>query len=151
MSQGNLGVAKIEEKPEKRRRKFPFLTESVKVGSETELTIGRVAGRKFPARVIGTSSAINPTAKRLLTELEVPNQTGELFPGAYVQVTLKTAGLITNLGQIQGSKTTDAQYQRALARFRRHPDPPGQVLNWVCRDNVDYLDLTQDRLEMNPA
>ena len=61
------------------------------------------------------------------------------------------AGLRTNLRQIRGSTTTDAQYQRALARFRKHPDPPGQVLNWVCRDNVDYLDLTQDRLEMNPA
>ena len=51
------------------------------------------------------------------------------------------AGLSTNLRQIQGSTTTDAQYQRALAQFRRRPDPPGQVLNWVCRDNVDYLDL----------
>jgi hypothetical protein len=61
------------------------------------------------------------------------------------------AGLRTNLRQIRGSTTTDAQYQGALARFRKHPDPPGQVLNWVCRDNVDYLDLTQDRLEMNPA
>jgi len=25
------------------------------------------------------------------------------------------------------------------------------VLNWVCRENIEYLDLTQDRLEMNPA
>jgi RND family efflux transporter MFP subunit len=65
------------------------LTEFVKVGADAELTVGRVAGRKFPARVVGTSSSINPTAKRLLTELEVPNETGELFPGAYVQVTLK--------------------------------------------------------------
>jgi len=23
----------------------------------------------------------------------------------------------------------------------------GQVLNWVCRDNLSYLDLTQNRLE----
>ena len=68
------------------------LTEFVKVGTEAELTVGRIAGRKFPARVVGTASAINPTAKRLLTELEVPNQRGELFPGAYVQVTLKIDG-----------------------------------------------------------
>jgi hypothetical protein len=27
---------------------------------------------------------------------------------------------------------------------------PGQVLNWVCRDNLSYLDLTQNRLEMHP-
>jgi RND family efflux transporter MFP subunit len=69
----------------------PF-TEFVKVGAEADLTVGQVAGRKFTARVVGTAGAINPTAKRLLTELEVPNQTGQLFPGAYVQVTLKIAG-----------------------------------------------------------
>ena len=78
-----------------------------------------------------------------------PNQSVTAFRSEIGQENL--AGLTTNLGQIQGSTTTDAQYERALARFRRHPDPPGQVLNWVCRDNVDYLDLTQDRLEMNPA
>jgi len=65
------------------------LTEFVKVGADADLTVGRVAGRKFVARVVGTARAINPMAKRLLTELEVPNETGELFPGAYVQVTLK--------------------------------------------------------------
>jgi hypothetical protein len=27
---------------------------------------------------------------------------------------------------------------------------PGQVLDWVCRDNLSYLDLTQNRLEMDP-
>ena len=69
----------------------PF-TEFVKVGAEADLTVGQVAGRKFAARVVGTAGAINPTAKRLLTELEVPNTTGQLFPGAYVQVTLKIEG-----------------------------------------------------------
>src|ERR1700738_3480890 len=67
-------------------------TEFVKVGAEADLTVGRVAERKFPARVVGTAGAINPTAKRLLTELEVPNKTGELLPGAYVQHTLKIEG-----------------------------------------------------------
>src|SRR6202035_1475360 len=60
------------------------------------------------------------------------------------------AGLSTNLRQIQGSTTTDGQYQRALAQFRRRPNPAGQVLNWVCRDNLSYLDLTENRLEMDP-
>jgi hypothetical protein len=59
-------------------------------------------------------------------------------------------GLIANMARIQGSTTTEQQYQRALAQFHRHPSPPGHVLEWVCRDNLDYLDLTQDRLEMNP-
>jgi membrane fusion protein, multidrug efflux system len=69
----------------------PF-TEFVKVGAEADLTVGQVAGQKFPARVVATAGAINPTSKRLLTELEVPNQAGQLFPGAYVQVTLKIEG-----------------------------------------------------------
>jgi RND family efflux transporter MFP subunit len=69
----------------------PF-TEFVKIGAEADLTMGQVEGRKYPAQVVGTAGAINPTAKRLLTELEVPNQAGQLFPGAYVQVSLKIAG-----------------------------------------------------------
>ena len=69
----------------------PF-TEFVKVGAVADLTVGQVAGRKFPAQVVGTAGAINPATKRLLTELEVPNQTAEIFPGAYVQVTLKIEG-----------------------------------------------------------
>ncbi len=67
-------------------------TEFVKVGAEADLTVGRVARRIFAARVVGTAGAINPTSKRLLTELEMSNKTGELFPGAYVQVTLKIEG-----------------------------------------------------------
>src|SRR3984885_15471850 len=69
----------------------PF-AEFVKVGAEADLTVGQVAGLKYAAHVVGTAGAINPTAKRLLTELEVPNKTGQLFPGAYVQVTLKIEG-----------------------------------------------------------
>jgi len=69
-----------------------------------------------------------------------PNQSVTAFRSEIGQKNL--AGLSTNLRQIQGSTTTDAQYQRALAQFRRRPDPPGQVLNWVCRDNLSYLDLT---------
>jgi len=55
--------------------------------------------------------------------------------------------------EIQGSSQESLcspSFQRALAQFRRRPDPPGQVLNWVCRDNLSYLDLTQNRLEMDP-
>jgi len=69
----------------------PF-AEFVKVGAEADLTVGQVAGRQYAARVVGTVGAINPTTERLLTELEVPNQTEQLFPGAYVQVTLKITG-----------------------------------------------------------
>ena len=82
------------------------------------------------------------------SEIGLVDELQQLGPSVVTRPLL--AGLSTNLRQIQGSTTTDAQYQRALAQFRRRPDPPGQVLNWVCRDNLSYLDLTQNRLEMDP-
>jgi len=58
-------------------------------------------------------------------------------------------GLKANLPQIQNSTTTDGQYLRVLSSFERSPDPLGKMLNWVCRDKVEYLDLTENRLELN--
>jgi membrane fusion protein, multidrug efflux system len=52
------------------------------------MTVDQFPPRKFPAQVVGTAGAISSDAKRLLTELEVPNPTGELSSGSYVQITL---------------------------------------------------------------
>jgi hypothetical protein len=60
-------------------------------------------------------------------------------------------GLETNLPRIQRSTTTEAQYREAISSFGRNPQPPGLLLPWVCRDDVAYLDLTEDRLELTPA
>jgi RND family efflux transporter MFP subunit len=60
----------------------------IKVGDQADLTVNQFPNRTFSARVVGTAGAINSTAKRLLTELEVSNPTGELLPGSYVQITL---------------------------------------------------------------
>jgi RND family efflux transporter MFP subunit len=58
-------------------------------GDEADLTVNQFPAQKFAAHVVATSGAINPTSKRLLTELEVPNKTGELQSGAFVQITLR--------------------------------------------------------------
>jgi hypothetical protein len=60
-------------------------------------------------------------------------------------------GLKTNLPRIQRSTTTETQYRKALAQFEKNPEPPGVLLDWVCRENAGYLDLTRDRLDLNPA
>ena len=65
------------------------LSSLIQVGQRAELTVDQFPGRKFSAQVIGTAGAITADAKRLLTELEVPNPTGELSSGAYVQITLE--------------------------------------------------------------
>lgn len=56
-----------------------------------------------------------------------------------------------NLKRIQQSTTSDRQYQKALSSFKSSTDPEGLILDWVCRDNPSYLDLTEDRLELTPA
>ena len=58
--------------------------------------------------------------------------------------------LKVNWGRIQRSTTSEADYEKAVRQFRLRPNPPGQVLEWVCRDDLDYLDLTRDRMEMKP-
>lgn len=60
-------------------------------------------------------------------------------------------GLKTHGARLAGSTTTLAQYDNALAQFARHPQPKGTLLTWVCRACEEALDLTQDRLTLNPS
>jgi RND family efflux transporter MFP subunit len=61
----------------------------VKIGNKGELTLEEFPGRKFLGRVTDTAKAIDPTSRTLLTELQAPNETGELLPGAYALITLQ--------------------------------------------------------------
>jgi hypothetical protein len=61
------------------------------------------------------------------------------------------AVLKSHLSRIRHSRTTDAQYEKAVASFTRNPDPAGTLLRWVCQDDAKYLNLTEDRLELTPA
>jgi RND family efflux transporter MFP subunit len=70
----------------------------VKIGTEGDLTLDEFPGRKFVGHVTNTASAIDPTSRTLLSELQVPNETGELFPGAYALITLRVddnTGILT--------------------------------------------------------
>ena len=60
------------------------------------------------------------------------------------------AGLKTNQEHFKDASCTDEQYERVFKAFSKNPDPPGQVMDWVCREDLDYLDLTEHRLELNP-
>jgi membrane fusion protein, multidrug efflux system len=64
----------------------------VKIGMEGDLTLPQFPGRTFRAHVTNTADVVDPTSRSLLTELQIPNESGELLPGAYVQITLKFAG-----------------------------------------------------------
>jgi RND family efflux transporter MFP subunit len=58
----------------------------IHVGTDADLSFDEFPGRRFPASVVTTSSAIDPTTRTLLTELQVPNRSNELWPGAYTVV-----------------------------------------------------------------
>lgn len=54
------------------------------------------------------------------------------------------------LPRLLASRTTTEQYRRAVAAFARNPQPPGQVLQWICGDDAKHLDLCGDRVELSP-
>jgi RND family efflux transporter MFP subunit len=58
----------------------------IHVGTKAELSFDELPGRLFPATVITTASAVDPTNRTQLTELQVPNPSNELWPGAYTEV-----------------------------------------------------------------
>jgi RND family efflux transporter MFP subunit len=62
------------------------LAASVKAGTKANLTFSSFPGADFPAEVVATAGAIDPTTRTLLTQLAVPNSDGKLFPGAYTSV-----------------------------------------------------------------
>ena len=59
--------------------------------------------------------------------------------------------LKANHRRIKLSTTSDHQYQQAVSAFAQNPDPNGIMLDWVCRDNVEYLDVNGDPIQLTPA
>jgi RND family efflux transporter MFP subunit len=68
------------------------VSQLVKTGAEGDLSLSEFPGRTFSARVTNTAVAIDPVSRALVVELQIPNESGELLPGAYAQVTLKLTG-----------------------------------------------------------
>jgi RND family efflux transporter MFP subunit len=66
------------------------MAQDVAVGANAELRFNEFPGKEFSGKVVRTSGAIDPNSRTLLTEVDVPNDSGELFPGAYTQVRLVT-------------------------------------------------------------
>ena len=61
---------------------------AVSNGTKAYLQLQEFPGEKFEGRITNISGAIDPATRTLLTEVQVPNADGRLFPGAYAQVHL---------------------------------------------------------------
>jgi RND family efflux transporter MFP subunit len=60
-------------------------------GLKAELTLTELPKDRFEGAVVRTSHSIDPGSHTLLTEIDVPNPTGKLLPGAYANVHLRLA------------------------------------------------------------
>jgi RND family efflux transporter MFP subunit len=85
-------------------------SEAIAPGVRGSMEVASLPNRQFSGAVARTSHAIGMNSRTLLTEVDVPNPKGELFPGAYAQVhfhlALKVVPLVlpgnTILFQAQG-------------------------------------------------
>jgi len=59
---------------------------SIRVGSQTVVTLQEFPGQKFVGKVARTAEAIDPATRTLLTEVDVPNKDGRLLPGSFGEV-----------------------------------------------------------------
>ncbi len=68
-----------------------------KRGVPATIALAEYPGRTFPGRIVRTASAIDPTTRTLLTEIDVDNRKHELKPGAYGEVILHLSGAVPSL------------------------------------------------------
>ena len=61
------------------------------------------------------------------------------------------AGLKTNQEKYKSTICDVDKYENTVKLFTKNPDPKGEVMQWVCRTNWDYLDLSKNRLELSPS
>jgi RND family efflux transporter MFP subunit len=58
-------------------------------GAGTSMDLTELPGKEFRGQVTRTSNAIDPVSKTLLVEVDVPNPSGQLLPGAYANIHFK--------------------------------------------------------------
>jgi RND family efflux transporter MFP subunit len=126
----------------------------VKIGMEADLTLPQFPNRTFRAHVTNTAEVVDPTSRSLLTELQIPNESGELLPGAYAEITFKF--------------TDDSRFltiPENTLLFRRegpavgvvHPDGKVELRKiTINRDFGDKLEISQglftsDQVILNPS
>lgn len=69
-------------------------TPDAAVGMTASLTLPQYPGKTFTGKLVRTASAVDPGTRTLLVEVDVDNKTGELLPGSYTEVHLKSNGEI---------------------------------------------------------
>jgi RND family efflux transporter MFP subunit len=64
----------------------------IKIGETVKVNLAERAGEDYQGSIARTARAIDPVTRTLQVEIRVPNPSGQLFSGAYVQVELPIKG-----------------------------------------------------------
>jgi RND family efflux transporter MFP subunit len=125
----------------------------VKIGMVADLTLPQFPNRTFRAHVTNTAEALDPTSRSLLTQLQIPNESGELLPGAYAEVTLK----FTDDRFLTIPENTLLFRREGPAVGIVHPDGKVEVRNiTINRDFGNQLEISEglsisDQVILNPS
>jgi multidrug efflux pump subunit AcrA (membrane-fusion protein) len=110
---------------------------AITIGMPGAVTFADLPGREFQAKVTRTASSLDPTARTLLTELQMPNKDEKLFPGMYATVhfrqhrdsppmLVRGDALITNASGIQLAVLSDSPRGQGLKTVHLAPIQPGR-------------------------
>ncbi|RSL18410.1 RND family efflux transporter MFP subunit [Edaphobacter aggregans] len=72
-------------------------SEQISNGLKATLELTALPGKQFQGSVVRSSHSIDSASHTLLTEIDVPNPSGQLMPGAYAEVHLRASTPIPSL------------------------------------------------------
>ncbi len=126
---------------------------NIKEGQAVTFRLAEVPNRKFSAPVTRTARAIDPASRSLQVEISVPNLSGDLLPGSYIEVQIAAqhrAGIVVPVNTLllrgEGPRVAvvDAQGKVSLKAVELGKDFGAkiEVLSGVS---------TSDELVLNPS
>lgn len=59
---------------------------SIKPGLDVDVLVNEFSGRAFTGKIVRVAGALDAATRTLTTEVQLPNENGELLPGMFVQV-----------------------------------------------------------------
>ncbi len=127
---------------------------SVRSGLGSFLELAQYPGQRFEGKVVRTAEAIDPNTRTLLTEVDVPNKTAQLFPGGYAQVHLQIKVAASRVQVPVNALLFRAEGLRAVVVDANHKTHLRQLT--IGRDYGTSLEVLQgleptDWIVLNPA
>lgn len=127
---------------------------SVRVGLGAFLELTQYPGQNFQGKVVRTAESIDPNTRTLLTEVDVPNRNGQLFPGGYAQVHLQVKIAASRVQVPVNALLFRAEGLRAVVVDANHKTHLRQLT--IGRDFGTTLEVlqgleTNDWIVVNPA